>query len=155
MFRTLPLGSIVWVGASSWSESRHSEVELHLGVFMTAIPRALLPLPGEGREETAIKVKQKHENLLRPRDWLSPTGRPGYLNGPVRDQNLNLFPVPPLIWHHRDKPELPRYVMTFLKLFSPLSSLVMSSISNALASIGPFLTQLLLPIQIIFITFNY
>ena len=134
----MPLASIAWVGGSSWSGSRHSEVELHLGVFMTAIPRALLPLPGEGREETAIKVKQKHENLLRPRDWLSPAGRPGYLNGPVRDQNLNLFPVPPLIWHHRDKPELARYVMTFLKLFSPLSSLVMSSTSNALASTGPF-----------------
>ena len=69
-----------------------------------------------GPEETAIKVKQKHENLLRLRDWLEPAGRLDYLNGPVRDQNLNLFPAPPLIWHQIDKPELPPRVMTFLDI---------------------------------------
>ena len=63
---------------------------MQFGVFMVAILAilllgVLLPSPGGPAGpagETAIKVKQKHENLLRPRDWMSPTGRAGYLNGP-------------------------------------------------------------------------
>ena len=58
---------------------------MQFGVFMVAILAilllgVLLPSPGGPTGpagETAIKVKQKHENLLRPRDWMSPTGRPG------------------------------------------------------------------------------
>ena len=58
------------------------------------------------RERTAIKVKQKHENLLRPRDWLSPTGRPAILMGQWETKLES--PAPPVIWHHTDKPGLPR-----------------------------------------------
>ena len=49
-------------------------------------------------------MKQKHGNLLRPGDWMSPTGRAGYLNGPGSEEseeseeserpNLNLFSSP-------------------------------------------------------------
>lgn len=46
-------------------------------------------------------MKQKHGNLLRPGDWMSPTGQAGYLNGPGSEEseeserpNLNLFSSP-------------------------------------------------------------
>ena len=69
---------------------------MQFGVFMVAI--LAIPLPGGPGGATAIKVKQKHENLLRPRDWMSPTGRAGYLNGPGSEEserpNLNLFSSP-------------------------------------------------------------
>ena len=63
---------------------------MQFAVFMVAILLlgVLLPSPGGPARETAIKVKQKHENLLRPRDWMSPTGRPGYLNGPGSERGV-------------------------------------------------------------------
>ena len=97
-------------------------------VFMVAILRVLLPVPGGPGGpggETAIKVKQKHGNLLRPGDWMSPTGRACYLNGRESERpNLNLFPAPPVIWQPRDKLELPHSDLSkHLKLSSPLQPL--------------------------------